>query len=388
MNAVSRDVLLMKVIRNISQYTYNKSRNIETTNQSVRSCGREGYDDSRNRFEQVEGKKNDSDHFRQHNDFTSLWTHHVLDLFKLCQQASAENEDLLVEVLGTIANLTVADLPRGMVFADLIVRYGMVELLQRHLAPGMYQDDVVLASVQVAGAFCSEHEAARVLIESPLVRNINDILSSKSSDNEIVLQSLWCVFQLLAYDDTYESLLYNTSLVDNICDCLGNRNNEVRMMADEILSIITDLDRIEVEIDEEYPSNDLSEESDASDDRKKNGQREGNYFGKKTTVRRLGELGEKVRFARYSIHNKEWLLWANARNIHSLEEDQSDRPDIPRSESSQYEENGLDDDSGQWNVGSLGRHEMVQMVGVSDEDEDFATSAYNSNHKFKNSSVF
>ena len=71
-------------------------------------------------------------------------------------------------MLGTIGNLTVADLPDGVTFADLIVKFQMIEFLQRQLVPGMSQDDTVLCIIEVIGAFTTEHEAARLRNGQPV----------------------------------------------------------------------------------------------------------------------------------------------------------------------------------------------------------------------------
>ena len=136
---------------------------------------------------------------------SSLWAPYVMDLFKLCKQSATENADLLLEVLGTIGNLTVADLPDGVTFADLIVKFQMIEFLQRQLVPGMSQDDTVLCIIEVIGAFTTEHEAARVLVGSPIIKSIHEVMRSKIDDDEIALQTLWAVLQIVCFDDTYES---------------------------------------------------------------------------------------------------------------------------------------------------------------------------------------
>lgn len=48
-----------------------------------------------------------------------LWAPYVRDLFRLCRNERVTPE-LLVEVLGTLANLTTRDLPEDVTYADLI----------------------------------------------------------------------------------------------------------------------------------------------------------------------------------------------------------------------------------------------------------------------------
>ena len=121
-----RDVLLMKVLRNISRHTYDKACDSgESSNNDNGGNGGEGKRsdrDDRNSRRRSKGK-------RRSKRSSSLWAPYVMDLFKLCKQSATENADLLLEVLGTIGNLTVADLPDGVTFADLIVKFQMIGLV-------------------------------------------------------------------------------------------------------------------------------------------------------------------------------------------------------------------------------------------------------------------
>ena len=301
---------------------------------------------------------------------------------------------MLLEVLGTIANLTVADLPDGVTFADLIIKYQMIEFLQRQLVPGMSQDDTVLCIIEVIGCFTTEHEAARVLVGSPIIKSMHEVMRSKIDDDEIALQTLWAFLQIICYDDTFESLVYETHCIDTICSCLGNRRNaEVRRVADEILIIVMDRDRVEVEIEqdtdsdsddsdsESEPDSEEESEDDRSADEGKEGDRrrkkKKKKEKKKVFVRRLGELGRKIRATRYAMHNQEWLRWANERDMQQMEEEDDSFDGVgrrnfqhSRSDDSHGDAMGSDlDHSGQF-VGSLGRHETVQMAGFDYEDED------------------
>jgi hypothetical protein len=52
------------------------------------------------------------------DDVRALWPSHVRPLIQLAQET--ENNDLLVECLGTLANLTLFDLPQQTTWATLI----------------------------------------------------------------------------------------------------------------------------------------------------------------------------------------------------------------------------------------------------------------------------
>ena len=395
-----RDVLLMKVLRNISQHTYDKACESGKNNNNSSGSGQRG--EGKNADDDGGGSRRRKSSKRRSKRNSSVWASHVVDLFKLCKQSATENADLLIEVLGTIGNLTVADLPDGMTFADLIVKFQMIEFLQRQLVPGMSQDDTVLCIIEVVGCFTSEHEAARVLVGSPIINSIHEVMRSKMDDDEIVLQALWAFLQIVCYDDTYESLIYETNCIDTICSCLGNRRNaEVRRVADEILTIVMDRDRVEVEVTQESDSDSDESESESESDsdlsgdegKRDGGRRRGRKKKekKRVVVRRLGELGRKIRATRYTMHNQEWLRWANERDMQQMEEEDDSFDGIgrhnfqhSRSDDSHGDAMGSDlDHSGQF-VGSLGRHETVQMAGFeSDDDDDF----YGGGQKFNDNAA-
>ena len=50
---------------------------------------------------------------------------------------------------------------------------------------------------------------------------------------------------LLTHPDTYESLVYETNFVDEVCRSLSKRNNEVQVVCEQILKIVMELDRVE-----------------------------------------------------------------------------------------------------------------------------------------------
>ncbi|CAN0205504.1 unnamed protein product [Discosporangium mesarthrocarpum] len=81
-----------------------------------------------------------------------------------------DNHDLLVEVLGTLGNLTALDLPRGVTWADVLSNYALAPFLTKMLVPGMAQNDIVLEVVIFTGALAEDPKAAVLLAGSNLIR--------------------------------------------------------------------------------------------------------------------------------------------------------------------------------------------------------------------------
>ncbi len=95
----------------------------------------------------------------------SRWLHEIMKLAQL------EDPDLLLEVVGLLANL---DLPNNdpsippVPWAELISPdYGLVDVLHRLLVVGFSEDDLVLESVLVVQLIAQNEEASQLLALEP-----------------------------------------------------------------------------------------------------------------------------------------------------------------------------------------------------------------------------
>ena len=111
---------------------------------------------------------------------------------------------LLVEILGILGNLNGVDVP----FAEHLVNYDLVPLLQRLLLPGVAEDDIVLEVVMFIGACAGDPNCAPILASSHLVQSLHDTLTEKQNDDEIVLQTIYTFFKFLHQPSTREVHLF------------------------------------------------------------------------------------------------------------------------------------------------------------------------------------
>ena len=162
----------MKVVRNISQMTYNKSVPEEEEEEANGGGGGGGGGGSgsgsgseqagqknggSSKEEDAGGKRNEtssgsgsgrssgrgssrSSGRGKNKERRSVWQPFVHDLFKLCKACADEDENMFVEVLGTLGNMTRFDLPERTTFSDMIERYDMIDFLSRQLLPGKFLD--------------------------------------------------------------------------------------------------------------------------------------------------------------------------------------------------------------------------------------------------------
>ncbi|GMH56687.1 hypothetical protein TrLO_g4274 [Triparma laevis f. longispina] len=282
------DVLLAKVVRNISLWTFNEQRKITKITEHV-----EVLKENRKRAMRAEramhrlaegGGGGDEDEKEEDDDDTDeedmadlpripaymqrrLWGEHLQHLIKM--SLDCDSHDLLVELLGTLGNLTEQDCPKGKKWSSLMKEFNLTSFLSKLLVPGMSQNDVVLECIILIGQMCVDEKASVLLASSSLIRALHDLWQDKSDDSEIVLQLLTAFHRMLHFPETREELLYSTEAMADISECVGSKHRGTREVAEKCLELILEYDRDE------------------------NGQ--------------IGELGAQVRRRRFLAHNKEWV---------------------------------------------------------------------------------
>jgi hypothetical protein len=197
-----------------------------------------------------------------------VWGSHIRPLVKLAKAADAENRcDILVEVLGLLANLT----PQDMASSDTH-GYGalldedaeFVDLLARRLRvsdrthPGSAEpemaDDVLLEAIQFISAAALDPEAAAVLASPPLqlTRALGDLLVERIADADILLQAAAAIGRLLHHEATRKALMERSKsgLVSKVphrlVELLGHVHPGIVAEAAASVDIMIELDRAEL----------------------------------------------------------------------------------------------------------------------------------------------
>jgi hypothetical protein len=149
-----------------------------------------------------------------------------------------DSTDLLVEILGTLANLSNAEIP----FAQILLDYDFLNFLQQHLQPGFSEDDIVLEVVIFIGTCANDPKCSPILATSRLIQALYDLMTDKQEDDEIVLQISYTFYKLLEHKETRIQLLNSTQVVAYMLDLLHDKNQEIRKMSDTTLDFIMDCD--------------------------------------------------------------------------------------------------------------------------------------------------
>ena len=91
--------------------------------------------------------------------YRGLWSPHLKQLLEMTREVD-NNQDMLLEVLGTLANMTIYDLPATATWAKLVKEFGLVGLFSRLLVPGMAQNDLLLEVVMLIASIASDMQAS------------------------------------------------------------------------------------------------------------------------------------------------------------------------------------------------------------------------------------
>ena len=207
----TKDPLLMKVIRNIAQWTHASQAALHDPETEYRQRG--------------------------------TWARHAEQLMRMALET--DSHDLLVEALGTLGNFTKPDLPRGTNWARFLEELNLTSFIAKLLVPGMAQHDVVLEVVVLVGAIAADPAASPLLATSKILSELHELWRDKADDAEITLQLLYTFYQLLQHEDTREELLYSTRAIMDVLDCLSARHPEVRRVAELCLDLVLEHDRAE-----------------------------------------------------------------------------------------------------------------------------------------------
>jgi len=155
--------------------------------------------------------------------------------FMRLAMGGVDNPDLLVEVLGTLANVTLPDAPWGE-----LCEGGLVDLLHRLLVPRFSEDDVVLECVMIVGNLAQSSEAAHHIAGSRLPRMLQGLLVEKRDDEELVLQMLFAFHCLLRNDEVRDVILQDTEISQCVMRFAKCRNPLVTDEAMKVLQVVAD----------------------------------------------------------------------------------------------------------------------------------------------------
>ncbi|XP_010220179.1 PREDICTED: kinesin-associated protein 3, partial [Tinamus guttatus] len=143
----------------------------------------------------------------QHDGPTkSLFIDYVGDL--AAQISNDEEEEFVIECLGTLANLTLPDLDWELVLKE----YTLVPYLKDKLKPGSAEDDLVLEVVIMIGTVSMDDSCAALLAKSGIIPALIELLNAQQEDDEFVCQIIYVFYQMVFHQATRDVIIKETRI--------------------------------------------------------------------------------------------------------------------------------------------------------------------------------
>ncbi|KAL4635070.1 kinesin-associated protein 3-like [Arapaima gigas] len=173
----------------------------------------------------------------QHDGPTKqLFIDYVGDL--AAQIGPGEEEEFVIECLGTLANLTIPDLAWELVLKE----YNLVPYLKDHLKPGSAEDDLILEVVIMIGTVSMDDSCAAMLAQSDVVPALIELLNSQQEDDEFVCQIIYVFYQMVYHQATRDVIMKESQAPAYLIDLMHDKNVEIRKVCDNTLDIIAEYD--------------------------------------------------------------------------------------------------------------------------------------------------
>ena len=206
----TRDCLLLKIIRNITQWT----------------------------FSQQQGQGQSEIQYK----WRGLWSPHLKIFLELSNDS--ENNDFLIELYGCLANFTSNDLPVNSSWYKIVRDYNFLNQFSKMLVPGMVQNDVVLEIVMLLGCMATDPKVCELISTSNIITTLYQLWKEKGDDVEIKLQLIHTFNILFQCEVSRAEVMYSTRIVVEIIDCLSHKNVAIRNAADELTELVLEYDRL------------------------------------------------------------------------------------------------------------------------------------------------
>lgn len=201
--------VLLKVLRNLSRWTKSlQSRLVKDADQTMPSLADIVQDPMQYLLTNREKECTDGE---QIGTYTSLywekhfWDDHV-ELMMQCA-LNCDNEDLLVEWVGILNNITRDDLPGGVEWHDLLDEQhsGIVELFHKMLDKKCH-NDLKLELVIWLGELCCSKECSYWVASNNMIDIIHNVFEA-NQDDEMMLQVIQTLERFLLFEETRYQVL-------------------------------------------------------------------------------------------------------------------------------------------------------------------------------------
>mmetsp|Transcript_16585 Transcript_16585/g.36013 ORF Transcript_16585/g.36013 Transcript_16585/m.36013 type:complete len:434 (-) Transcript_16585:43-1344(-) len=248
----SKGLLLAKIARNLSLWTLYHQH--ETEQAAVASSGAvECLDTSSS------GRGNGGDTIFNAGTLASShrqkanWGSHLPKIIAACTHCADSDTSLLVDLLGTIGNMTAHDLPLETDWIRLLNEFPLLlSLLSNVLTPqeAGQLHIATLEAMAVCETLCTDENVASLLVENKIPTMIATTLLSLikedtgTEDNETILQSL-CTLRQMTFHQECRNQILSKEVVERVVICLESTCPEISHTAERVLDAIISEDRVD-----------------------------------------------------------------------------------------------------------------------------------------------
>merc|ERR1712071_258281 len=155
-----------------------------------------------------------------------------------------EVEAFALECVGTLANVTNADLDYNMIIDE----YNLWEPIAMVLDPtSKTPDDLCLELIILIGTCCIDDQCALTLAQKGLIPLLIELLKQKQEDDELVCQIVNVINRLITHEKTRGEVVANSQAADYIIDLMHDSNEQIRKVCDETLDLISQVSPMQSE---------------------------------------------------------------------------------------------------------------------------------------------
>lgn len=206
----------------------------------------------------------------EHDNTRTSFIEFVGDLAKATMES--KKEDFILECLGVLANLHLADLD----WAEIFKHFDMIQWFNTVLRSNA-QQDYILQVIVLLGTAVHDEGCSQLLCKSNVLAALIDLLKTYQEDDEIVLQIIYVFMIALSHRESIDYVINNTEAPAYLIDLLQDNNKAIRKTCNTCLDIIAE---------------------------------------------RSAVWGERIRIERFRNHNAQWLQMVDSETLEPDEEEE------------------------------------------------------------------
>lgn len=193
--------LISKNITDLLKHTRNSSKFIQHDLPNIKDKDGEGEGDTRQEslkwFSQYASNK--------------IWNNNISQIIAICTMS--KNDELVLEMVGTLNQMTSNDMPPHMDWKSFIIEYSITALIQKWTIPGMNQIDLIMEAIILCNHMCVCKDCAHLISTSGIISTLLGIRVDHTEDKELLLQLLITCQTFLLFEETRNVLLLETGEV-------------------------------------------------------------------------------------------------------------------------------------------------------------------------------